>query len=323
MCTAISDNYSGHLFGRTLDLEYSYDERVTLTPRSFKLDFIYEGTELCHLAMLGTAHISRGVPLYYDAFNESGLAGAALRFGGCAVYGRRKNGAANVASFELIPFVLSRCRSIFEAKELLENVNITDDSFSRDLPTTPLHWIFADKNGALTVESVKSGLCVYENPFGVLTNSPEFEYHKIRVSEFMSLTAKDPENRLCRSIAQHPYSRGMGALGLPGDFSSASRFVRAFFAKSNTVSADKTSAVSRFFHIMDTVAEPAGCSLSEDGKPIMTVYTSCADTENGIYYFTTYGNRRIRAVNLHALDLDSDKIVSFLMSSDEDIERLN
>lgn len=325
MCTAVSIKDKLHLFGRTLDLEYSFGEEVVITPENFPLFFRFEKGFSSHSALLGTAHIADGFPLYYDAANESGLAIAALNFPGNAVYLPYREGMHNIASYELIPWLLCSCDSLSAALELLKNTNVTPDSFRRDMPATPLHWLISDSQSSATVEPTSDGLKIYENPFGVLTNSPDFPYHFTHLTDFMQLGSKPPQNSIFPSCNLTPYSRGMGAMGLPGDLSSSSRFVRAVFAKNKTYSAGDSmlEEVSRFFHVMDTVCQPRGCAVTEDGKPIYTVYTSCIDTENLVYYFTTYGCRRIRAVNLDSAVLESSSLISFPMNTNEDVLNIN
>lgn len=324
MCTAISENQSRHLFGRTLDLECSYGESIVITPRGFPISFLHEGESKRGNAIIGVAHVNKNFPLYYDAINEHGLGIAALNFSGFAHYYNAGGKKKNIASFELPLWVLRNCSTLSEAKRLLSDTVITDDSFADSLPPTPLHWLIADGTGAITVEQTESGLNIYENPFGVLTNAPEFSFHELNLANYMGASTMPPSNKLCPQAKIVPYSRGMGAMGLPGDFSSSSRFVRAVFAKSHTRADDtEFGEVGRFFHIMETVSQPLGCAEAEDGKPISTIYTSCADTEEGIYYFTTYKCRRIRGVKMHAHELDSCNLIEFSMEKDEDIEILD
>lgn len=324
MCTAINQYGEYHLFGRTLDLEHTYGESVVLSPRGFTLEFTDQHRLSSHHAIMGVACIRDGIPLYFDAVNEMGLCAAALNFPSSCVFHKRANGSVNVASFELVPFILAKCGDISEAIKILENINIIDISFSSELPSTPLHWIFADKNGAVTVESIADGVRIYQNTVGVLTNDPPFPYHMTNITHYMDLNPAPPKNNLCPTIDLKPYSRGMGALGLPGDASSASRFIRAVYAKYHTQKTHtKEQSISRFFHIMDTVSQPCGYALTDSGAPVSTVYTSCADTSSFTYYFTTYGCRRIYAVkpSLHALD--DTEITSFEMHHKEDIEYLS
>ena len=312
MCTAISINGHHHLFGRTLDLECSFGEAAVISPRAF---FSADS-----FSMVGIAHVSGGVPLYYDAVNEHGLCAAALNFPASARYQPPRKDINNIPSYKLIPFVLGTCKSVDEATELLCRVNVTPDSFSDSLPATPLHWLFADKRSAIAVEPREDGLVITHDPFRVLTNEPPFEFHEKNVTAFMSLSASPPKNNLCPEISLAPYSRGMGAMGLPGDFSSASRFVRAVFALNHTVGEDE---ISRFFHVMDTVTVPNGCILTDKGVPVRTVYTSCADTDSLTYYFTDYSCRRIRAVRLCESAKADDSLTVFPIERDEDILRYN
>ena len=320
MCTAISDYRYRHLFGRTLDLEYSYNEKIVITPKKFVFDWRCQPLDKEGFAIIGVAHITNGYPLYYDAANEKGLAIAALNFPHKAKYNPSVKGKLNLASFELIPFLLRRCENVSSTLNILNNTNITKDRFLPSLSPTPLHWLIADKNMAITVEQTSEGLKIYENKVGVLTNSPEFPYHEINLSNYMSLSPKAPKNFLCPKTEFQLYSRGMGGFGLPGDFSSSSRFIKAVFAKNHTVHENSTEKeISRFFHIMDTVAQPKGCVETDEGAPISTVYTSCADTEAGIYYYTTYNCRQIREVNMQSYPLDSDKLIAFPMEREDDI----
>ena len=309
MCTAINETRGRHIFGRTLDLECSWSERAVITPRYYEFKFRHESPLTKHFALIGIAHVSDGVPLYYDAANEWGLAAAGLNFGKSAKYSASKRCAHNIASFELIPWVLGQCKSVREAAILLENTAICGESFSADLPATPMHWLFGDATGAITAEPLADGLKVYDNPFGTLTNEPGFDYHLTNVKNYAALTPKAPHNTLCPEIDLPPYSRGMGALGLPGDFSSASRFVRAVFAKTHTLpEVSEADAVNRFFHVMNTVAVPRGCILTDGGAAVSTLYTSCVDTESLTYYFSTYDRCEIRSFNLFDAKLDSDAI---------------
>ncbi|MBE6577968.1 MAG: choloylglycine hydrolase family protein [Ruminococcaceae bacterium] len=316
MCTAISINGKHHLFGRTLDLERSYGEAVVITPQNFEFPYRYQSKAASAHAIIGIAHVSNGIPLYYDAVNEHGLCAAALNFPLSAVYKKMHVGKTDVASYELIPFVLQRCESVSQAEELLRSVNITPDSISPSLPATPLHWIFADKQGAIVAEPREDGLKIHKDPFRVLTNEPEFAYHTRNVTSYMSLSAAPPENKLCPSIELSPFSRGMGAMGLPGDYSSASRFVRSVFAKSHTL---MDNEISGFFHVMDTVFVPSGCVITNQGAPVCTVYSSCIDADTLTYHFTTYNCRRIRAVKLCESAVAGTLLSVYPIERDEDI----
>lgn len=312
MCTAITYKTRDHYFGRTLDLEFSYHESVTVTPRNYPFSFRTLPALASHYAIIGMATIADGYPLYYEATNEHGLSMAGLNFPGNAHYFPPCEGKDNVAPFEFIPWILGQCKTLGEARVLLEKINLCNIPFSGEFPLSPLHWILADRDGAITVESVADGLKIYENPVGVLTNNPRFDYHMTHLCDYRNLTHLPPENRFADGIDLPAYSRGMGAMGLPGDLSSASRFVRAAFVKLHSVSGEsEEESVCQFFHILGAVEQQRGCVQMPDGRYEITVYTSCCNTDKGIYYYTTYENSRITAVDMYKENLDGNTLVSY------------
>lgn len=302
MCTALVHH---GLFGRTLDLEHSYREQVVILPRRFPLPFRMHPPLSHHYAMIGMAHVAQSQPLFYDAVNEQGLAMAALNFPLSAVYQPPKEEAINLAPFELMSWVLGQCADAAQARQLLAQVNVVKIDFSPDLPSTPLHWIIADRRQCFVAEPTADGLRLYENPVGVLTNEPPFPMQLNRLNDFFHLSPSLPINRFAPHLTLTAYSRGMGALGLPGDWSSPSRFVRAAFAAHNS---SGPADVTQFFHLMSCVEVPRGCVQLEDGKQVVSVYTSCCDMGRGIYHYVTYENRQICAVDLHRYALDGDTL---------------
>ncbi len=312
MCTAITYNPHEHYFGRNLDLDHSYHETVTVTPRNYPFVFRRAAPADRHYAMIGMAFVSDGYPLYYDATNEKGLSMAGLNFPASADYKPEKSGCDNIAPFEFIPWLLGRCASLAEAKQLLLRINLADIPFSGQLPLSPLHWLIADQRGAIVVEPLKDGLRVYDNFVGVLTNEPPFDYQMFYLNNYMQLTREAPHNSFAAGLRLKPYCLGMGAMGLPGDLSSASRFVRAAFTRLNSVCGpSEEESVSQFFHILGSVAQPRGCARAADDRYEITVYSSCCNMDRGIYYYTTYENSRISAVDMHRENLDGTEIVSY------------
>lgn len=324
MCTAATYTTKCFYFGRTLDVERSYGEEIVFTPRRFPLRFRHTASAESRYAILGMASVADGYPLYFDAMNEAGLCMAGLRFAGNAVYGKAIPARENVAVFELIPWLLGRCASVAEARQALGRLYLADTPFNADLPTAPLHWMIADRDGAITVEAVAEGLRAYDNPVGVLTNNPPFPEQLSRLNDYMHLSPRDPVDTFSRALSLRPYSRGMGALGLPGDLSSASRFVRAAFVRANSRSeATEEASVSQFFHILGAVEQPRGCCMLADDSAEITRYTSCCNATRGIYYYTTYDNRRITAVNMHHEDPDGTTLVRYPLLVASDIRYQN
>ncbi|MBO5936075.1 MAG: choloylglycine hydrolase [Clostridia bacterium] len=306
MCTAVS---LGRYFGRNLDLERSYGESVVITPRNYKFHLRTLPTIDSHYAMIGMATVAGGYPLYYEATNEKGLSMAGLNFPGNAHYKEYQDGKDNVAPFEFIPYILSLCENVDEAEKCLADINLVNISFSKELPLSPLHWIISDKEKSITVESVKDGLKIYDNPYGVLTNNPTFDYHLMNINNYMGLHEGFAENRISEEKLFDNYSLGMGAVGLPGDYSSASRFVRAVFIKEKSPCFEsEREAVSHFFHILGGVAMPKGCVLTKGGEYEYTRYSSCCNADKGIYYYTTYDNSSVTAIDMHSAGLDDTEL---------------
>lgn len=324
MCTAATYKTKDFYFGRTLDYEFSYGDEVVVTPRNYHFRFKAKEALTEHYAMIGMAHVEGGYPLYYDAVNEKGLGIAGLNFVGNAVYNDSADGADNIAQFELIPWILGQCADVKEALELLGKINLLNTPFNENLPVAQLHWIISDSSTSITVESVKDGIKIYDNPAGVLTNNPPFDMQMFALNNYMSLSANEPENNFAGGLNLKKYSRGMGAIGLPGDLSSQSRFVRVAFTKLNSLSGDsENESVSQFFHILNSVEQQRGCCRLGDGKYEITIYTSCCNTNKGIYYYTTYDNHQISAVDMHRENLDSDKIIRYSLITDEQINFQN
>lgn len=331
MCTAITYKTQDTYFGRNLDLELSYGEEVVITPRNFPLNFRHLAPLTTHFAIIGMATVApsngQPYPLYYDAINEHGLGIAGLNFPGNAVYHPVTDGRDNLAQFELVPWLLGQCRTVADVKSHLTNLSLADTPFSDQFPPAELHWLIADADSAIVVESVADGLKIYDNPIGVLTNNPPFPIQSFRLHDYLNLSATEPTNQFAPALNLQPYCHGLGAHGLPGDLSSGSRFVKAAFTRLNSVSApDELSSVSQFFHILHSVDQPRGSSrfgTPDDPKYEITIYSSCCNLHTGVYYYTCYDNHQITAVDLHRVDLDGADLSRYPLITTEQIAQQN
>ena len=313
MCTAITFNADCFYFGRNLDLSYHYNETVTVTPRKFPFRFRNGEKSDNHFAIIGMSTVADGYPLYYDATNERGLNMAGLNFPDNAVYHPESDGKINVASFELIPYILGKCSTADEAYNEFEKINVWNIPFSESFPLSPLHWIIADKNRCFTVEPMSNGVRLYENPVGVLTNNPPFDYHMYNLSNYLMLTPDEPQGKLC-DYGIRPYSLGMGAIGLPGDLSSASRFVRAAFAKTYALKGENEyETINQFFRILGFTEQVKGLNRLPDGESQYTVYSSCCNADRGLYYYTTYEQREIVCIDMQKEELNGKNLASYPM----------
>ena len=324
MCTAATYRTDDFYMGRTLDYEFSYGEEITVMPRNFPLSFRHGGGTDRHYAIIGMAHVADGYPMFYDAVNEKGLGMAGLNFAASARYSEPEDGKQNVAQFEFIPWVLSQFASLGQARSAIEKINLVGTTYDSRYPAAKMHWIIADKSGAITVEPTEGGLKIYDNAPGVLTNEPPFDMQLFTLNNYMRLSPRQPENSFSDALDLGTYSRGMGGLGLPGDLSSMSRFVRAAFTKLNSLSGSgEAESVGQFFHILGSVEQVRGCCEVAQDKYEITIYTSCFNADKGVYYYTTYNNRRITAVDMHRENLDSDSLARYPMLDKEDVLRQN
>ena len=319
MCTASNYITDNHYFGRNFDYEISYNEKVIITPRNYVFNFKKFHDIKSHYAIMGIAAGVDSYPLYYDACNEKGLSIAGLNFPDNAVYRDFDEDMINITPFEFIPYLLGKASNLDDAIELLNEINLVNINFSDDLPLSPLHWMISDKSGSIIVEPLDDGLKIYNNPVGVLTNNPPFDKQLFNLNNYISLSNKSPKNTFGANIDLNEYSRGMGAIGLPGDLSSSSRFVKVAFIRANSHSkSNELSSVSQFFHILSSVEQQKGCTLvNEPDSFEYTIYTSCYNTNKGILYYKTYDNSQINVVNMFKEDLNSNELINYDLNTEQ------
>ena len=324
MCTCIAYKNKDFYFGRNLDLDCSFREQVVVTPRNFSLEFRNTEWEKRHYAMIGMASADDRFPLYAEAVNEKGLCMAGLNFPGNAYYQKAAGAGLELASFEVIPWLLGKCSSVSEAAGYLEEMRIVDTAFAQEMPPAPLHWMLADREKCLVLEAVREGLKVYDNPIGVLTNNPPFPFHQMNLNRYQGLSPLPAENHFCSAAPLEVFGQGMGAIGLPGDASPTSRYVKAAFHKLNSQEgATEEERISQFFHLLDSVSMVRGSVVTAEGRCDITTYSCCASAEKGIYYYKTYENSRISAVRLFGENPDTQELKIFPLCKEQDIRFQN
>lgn len=320
MCTCVTYENGDFYFGRNLDLDCSFGQRVVITPRNYPFTFKRMEPVSRHYGMIGMAAVMGGYPMYAEAVNEKGLCMAGLNFPGNACYPVEGEKKYQVTPYELIPWILGQCSSVSEAAGYLRQADLAGLPFAPEVPLAPLHFMLADRRESLVAEPLEEGLKLYENPVGVLTNNPPFPFHLMNMRQYLNLTARAPENRFSESIDMKPFGQGMGAIGLPGDASPASRFVRTAFLRWNSrAPREEKASVSQFFHILDSVAMARGMVLTEEGREDITIYSCCVNARSGAYYFRTYDNHRIQKVDLRGEDLEGSRLTSYELPVEEDI----
>lgn len=324
MCTCIVMGKENAFFGRTLDYECRFGESIAITPRNYPFSFKNGSKLRTSYAMTGMATVIGDYPLYAEAVNEKGVALAGLNFPGSAVYFEPQEGKLNLAPYELIPWFLGQCETAAQIRERLSELVITNVPFSEKLPLSWLHWMVSDKKECFVLEQTNEGLRWYDNPVGVMTNNPPFPFQMMNLRNYLNLTPDDPVNRFSDKVTLLPYGRGMGAIGLPGDNSPASRFVRAAFNRLNSECADDTvSCVTQFFHVLESVSLIRGTTITEGGQPDVTNYSCCVDTESGTYYYKTYTNSQITAVKMTEQEKNAASLINIPLVEEQQIHYVN
>lgn len=311
MCTGIAITSKDFYFGRNLDLNYNFGQKVVITPRKYTMKYKCDEPNGNHYAMIGMATIMEDYPLYADAINEKGLGMAGLNFDGFSEYEKTEvEGKKNITSYEIIPWILQNHETVQQVKDTLKNVVLVDIPFMKGVPCAPLHWIIADRDESIVLEQTKEGLKVLDNPVNVLTNNPPFKYHMMSLRDYRGISIDNGESTLLKDIDLKPLGVGMGGIGLPGDSSPNSRFVKAAFLRSNAAwSDDDEENISLFFHILDNVAMVKGTVVGNDGNDEYTVYSSCMNGRTGDYIYKTHKHRNTVTINMYNEDIDGDKLI--------------
>lgn len=320
MCTSLCYRKQDLYLGRTLDLDFSYNEQVVITPRNFRFDLRSGQVLRTRYAMIGMATVMNDYPLYYEASNEKGLCMAGLNFPGVAEYYEPLEGADNITPFEFIPWVLGQAQSLEEVRVLLDRINLSNIPFAPAVPLAPLHFMISDQKASIVVETMADGMHIHEDPYDVMTNNPPFEYHLWNTRNYRNLSPHNGSNRFSSQYDLPTYAVGMGAIGLPGDTSSASRFVRAAFNLANSYSEDsETSNVGQVFHILDSVSFVKGATFTNENNMDSTRYSCCINADKGIFYYKTYNNSQITAIRMDHADLNSPNLIAYDLVDEQQI----
>ncbi len=329
MCTGLAlETKDGlHLFGRNMDIEYSFNQSIIFIPRNFKCVNKSNKKELTtKYAVLGMGTIFDDYPTFADGMNEKGLGCAGLNFPIYVSYSKEDiEGKTNIPVYNFLLWVLANFSSVEEVKEALKNANIVDIPISENIPNTTLHWMISDITGkSIVVEQTKEKLNVFDNNIGVLTNSPTFDWHVANLNQYVGLRYNQvPEFKL-GDQSLTALGQGTGLVGLPGDFTPASRFIRVAFLRDAMIKNDKDSIdLIEFFHILNNVAMVRGSTRTVEEKSDLTQYTSCMCLEKGIYYYNTYENNQINAIDMNKENLDGNEIKTYKYNKTLSINHVN
>lgn len=310
MCTVMAYHACDTVVGRNLDLEASLGETLMLLPRRAPFSYRRAKTSETAYAVMGMACKPHTQPLFFDALNEKGVYMAALNFPLWASYMSSESDGA-VAPFELIPFVLRQCATAREAADLLRRTTVAAIAYDEAWPLTPLHWFLCDGAESFAVEPLADGMHIEPADADVLTNSPPLSYHRIRLSDFTTVSPVNPPP-MFGTLPTAVYSRGAGTVGLPGDWSSSARFVRAAYMLQHAPWLSSVDAMrDHTMQMLSCVSFPKGCVRVGETDEI-TVYSSCAALRAGTYSFMTYHDRQIKTVAFSEVDANGRKVLKVL-----------
>ena len=329
MCTALTlASHDGfHLFGRNMDLEYNFNQSVITVPRNFPLkNRLTNKIGRTPLGIMGMGTVMDNHPMLADGFNELGLACAGLNFPKYAHYQETsEKGAYNMAPYDMILWLLSSFATVDEVRREVGNVCLVGERFAPDVPLPTLHWIVTDAKGdCIVIESTKDGISAYDNPVGVLSNSPEFPWHLTNLNQYAGLVSASPADTQWGTHNLSPDGQGGGLHGLPGDSYPASRFVRAAFMRNHAVGLETgAGALATFFHILNNLAMAPGTVHTAQGMADITQYSSAMCLEERVYYYRTHNNFQINAVHMRDENLTAETLIVFPYSDTPAIHHQN
>lgn len=333
-CTSfiIKAQDNGYVYGRTLEFGMELNSLPIAIPRHFN----YKGTGINTLpgkkwvtkyAAIGMNGIN--LPILVDGVNEKGMSGGMLYAPNTAQYQEvtSQNSHNSIASYEMLTYALTNFATVEEAKAGFQNILINKTGHAPFKGTVPVHMTLHDANGkSLVIEYNHGKLFTYDNPTGVMTNDPNFAYQLANIGLYANLSPKEASPLEINNTQFPPPSSGSGLHGIPGDFLSPSRFIRAlFYSSSVPVTTDAESQVSTAFHILNNFDIPPGAIQLSAQNPYggnsdgfeKTEWISVVDAKNLVYYVKTFENPTVQFLALKKLDLDAKEIKTFKFHAKE------
>lgn len=302
MCTSIAMRCADFRFGRNLDLDRDFGDGAVLTPRNYPIKLRCGDILRRHHAFIGMASVVNGYALYADGMNEAGLYIAALEFTDNAYYPTfaQRNGLT-IAPFELIPYVLSRMGSIDEVASIIKEIDVVNTPFSDEIDNSDLHFHVSDNNESIVIEFTRDGTNVYKNANDVLANNPPFPFHRDNMRLYSNLESGATAADYCNGLLAH---------GLPGDYSSPSRFIKAAWLNKNSA-CEAGGEDEELFAILYALAPPMGAVINTSGNMHYTRYTAVMG--GGRYSWRPHGEKSILCVDIKKESLDGEALVLFGM----------
>jgi choloylglycine hydrolase len=324
------------VYARTMEFGNDIQSEVMMIPRGYaRVGTTPDGKEglKWKAKYASVAANGVGLPVLFDGLNEKGLAAGMFYFPTSAGYMpyTAADAGKTIAQWEVGSWILENFASVEEVKANIGNIVVPAVVFSGWGFAPEAHYIVHDASGkSIVIEYVGGKLNVHDNPLGVLTNSPTFDWHMTNLRNYLNFSMTNAPPVQLGSVKLLPTGQGSGMLGLPGDFTPPSRFVRAV-AFSQSVLKPKTGddAVMEAFHVLNQFDIPKGAAREQEkdaqGNILAdyTIWTSANDLKAKRFYFRTYENSQVRMVDLMKMNLDAKDITKISMKGAESITSLN
>ena len=262
-----------------------------------------------------------GLAYATDGMNEAGLTVGALFFPGFAKYQELKadEQVTTVSNVDLVNYILGNFKTVDEVRQAMPKIRVVRNAdIEKEFGTPlPLHHIVSDATGAsIVIEYMDGQLSVTDNKVGAMTNSPGYDWHLLNLRNYANLTPQAAAPRAIDGVSLAPFGAGSGMLGLPGDFTPPSRFVRAVaFVNTMIPAKNAAEAVNAASVMLNNFDIPKGLvregASPEDFHLGYTQWSVIADMSHRVYYYWTMYDRRMRAVDLSKLDFEGKTISSF------------
>lgn len=302
MCTSFTlqaENQENFL-ARTMDFAFQLNGVPIVIPKGYTWQTQLGVSESTRFGIIGTGRCTEECILV-DGMNESGLSVAELYFSNEAKYSEAlEKDKINLAPHEFILWILGNVASVDELKTKIEQIHLIHAEISLLSTVIPLHYIVTDRTGACVVIETNRGLIeVKDNPLGVMTNSPELEWHLKNLSNYLSLTPTNYPSRNFLGYQVKPNGLGSGTVALPGGLSSPERFVRAVYLKEFIEKgATRKETLNAIFHLLNNFTIPKGVMLEETHESEYTQYRVAFSLTDLEYFFIPYETQEIFSIKL-------------------------
>ena len=311
-----------HILGRTCDMFLLPNSGPTFMPRGQEFTVNDRGDRIAtKYAYAGFSMLVTNTPIFVDGINEHGLMGCLLYYPRFAHYGDYTDGKLNLNPIYFMTYMLGNFTDINDLLNNIGNINLINEKVAGG--DAPVHFIISDRSGeTIILEPDQTGLTIHRNTIGVMTNSPNYDWHAQNLRNYIGMQTMARPAQQLGDLTLQPFGEGTGLIGLPGDYTPPSRFVRIAYIKHLLDKpADEMTALSMMHNVLASVTIPMGLHKNAEGGVEGTLYTSVMCSESLTYYISTKDNHRISAIKLGDIK-DSAEIKHYNMPSSEDVSWL-